>query len=432
MGKDFVLKGNICYSKSAKELALVADGYLVCEEGLCTGVFQQLPQQYQHLPLEDCTGKMILPGLVDIHVHAPQYAFRCLGMDMELIEWLSHYAFPEEAKYKDLAYAEKAYGSFVEDLRQGPNTRAAVFATCHVPASLLLMDMLEASGLVTLVGKVNMDRNSHPQLQESGPEASARDTEAWVSLILTEKAYHNTAPILTPRFIPSCSDGLMVKLKEIQQKYGLPVQSHLSENKGEIAWVRELCPDAANYSAAYDYFGLFGGSDTPTIMAHCVWMEEEELALMAERQVFVAHCPQSNMNLASGIAPIRRFLDRGIPVGLGSDVAGGCHTSIFRAMSDAIQVSKLYWRLLDQNEAPLAIEEAFYLGTMGGGAFFGKVGSFLPSYEFDALVIDDSKLEAPYDLSLNERLARIIYDPDRCILERKFVRGRDVLHKAAL
>ncbi len=427
MENSFVLKGNVCYSISPGELALAANSYLVCEEGLCAGVFQELPEQYRRLPLEDCTGKMILPGLVDLHVHAPQYTFRCLGMDMELIEWLSHYAFPEEAKYSDLIYAEKAYGSFVEDLRRGPNTRAAVFATCHVPASLLLMDLLEASGLVTLVGKVNMDRNSHPDLQEADARTSIRDTEDWVSRALKEKAYRNTEPILTPRFIPSCSDDLMVGLKEIQRKYGLPLQSHLSENKGEIAWVRELCPAAANYSAAYDHFGLFGGEGTPTIMAHCVWMEEEELELMEARRVFVAHCPQSNMNLASGIAPIRRFLNRGIPVGLGSDVAGGCHTSIFRAMSDAIQVSKLYWRLLDQQAAPLTIEEAFYLGTKGGGAFFGKVGSFLPSYEFDALVIDDSGLRAPYDLSLSQRLARIIYQPDRCAIERKFVRGRDIL-----
>lgn len=155
--------------------------------------------------------------------------------------------------------------------------------------------------------------------------------------------------------------------------------------------MKELCPDARNYGDAYHRFGLFGGQECPTIMAHCVYSEGEELELLKEQQVFVAHCPASNTNLSSGIAPVRRFLTEGVPVGLGSDVAGGTHTSIFRAMADAIQVSKLRWRLVDADLAPLTAAEAFYLGTAGGGAFFGKVGSFLPDYEFDAVILDDSR-----------------------------------------
>jgi guanine deaminase len=148
---------------------------------------------------------------------------------------------------------------------------------------------------------------------------------------------------------------------------------------------------------------------------------------MEKQRVFVAHCPQSNMNLASGIAPMRKFLDRGVPAGLGSDVAGGSGTSIFRAMSDAIQASKLYWRLVDPACAPLSLREAFYMGTMGGGAFWGKVGSFVDGYEFDALVIDDSGNLEANPLDIESRLARIIYRPDRCRLLRKYVRGKDIL-----
>jgi len=347
-------------------------------------------------------------------------------MDLELIEWLSRHAFPEESKYQDMAYAEQAYRMFAEDVRRGPNTRASIFATRHTPATLLLMDILEESGLGTLVGKVNMDRNSSGSLQEKSAEDSLADTEEWLHQALVVKRYANTKPILTPRFIPSCSDELMTGLKGIQERYGLPVQSHLSENQSEVEWVRELCPDAGNYAEAYDSFSLFGG-DARTIMAHCVWLEEDELELMRERQVFVAHCPQSNMNLASGIAPVRRLLDKGIPAGLGSDVAGGCHTSVFRAISDAIQVSKLYWRLVDQACKPLTMEEAFYLGTMGGGAFFGMVGTFLPGYEFDALVIDDGGNRSVEPLGLPDRLARIVYQPDRCNLIKKFVRGKTIL-----
>jgi guanine deaminase len=243
----------------------------------------------------------------------------------------------------------------------------------------------------------------------------------------TKDKFTRTAPILTPRFIPACSDELMVKLRELQIEFGLPVQSHLSENKSEIEWVRELCPEAESYADAYNCFGLFGsGGGIPTIMAHCVWCEGSEEELLRRNGVYVAHCPQSNMNLSSGIAPIRRFLRKGIRVGLGSDVAGGCHTAILRAMSDAIQASKLYWRLVDQNDVPLTVQEAFYLGTIGGGSFFGKVGSFEEGYEFDAVIIDDSGMPSSNPLSLEERLARIIYLSDESCIRGKYVRGKRV------
>ena len=159
----------------------------------------------------------------------------------------------------------------------------------------------------------------------------------------------------------------MHALSDIQKETKLPVQSHLSENQGEIAWVKDLCPNSLDYGHAYYDFGLFGGKDCPTVMAHCVLSEAQETQLMKEQGVYVAHCPASNTNLSSGIAPIRRYLNEGVHVGLGSDVAAGTHTSIFRAMADAIQVSKLRWRLVDDTLAPLTAAEAFYLGTMGGG-----------------------------------------------------------------
>lgn len=423
MSDHYIIKGNICDSHDAQHLRTMEQGYLVCEDGVCAGMFRELPPMYADYPVKDYGDALILPGLTDLHVHAPQFAFRTLGMDLELLDWLNTHTFPEEAKYADLSYADRAYNAFVADVRKGPNTRAVVFATLHVPGTELLMDKLEASGLVTLVGKVNMDRNSHPDLQEASWEQSLADTRAWIADVAGK--YRNTAPILTPRFIPSCTDELMRGLQALQAETGLPVQSHLSENQSECAWVQELCPDASNYGNAYDQFGLFGG-DARTIMAHCVWSDDAETALMAQHNVYVAHCPQSNMNLSSGIAPVRRFLNVGVPVGLGSDVAGGCHSSIFRAMSDAIQVSKLRWRLVDETEAPLTLAEAFYLGTVGGGSFFGKVGRFDPGWEMDAIVIDDSDLAAPYSLTLEERLARVVYLSDDRNIRAKYARGQEL------
>ena len=144
---------------------------------------------------------------------------------------------------------------------------------------------------------------------------------------------------------------------------------------------------------------------------------------MKQRGVFVAHCPQSNENLASGIAPVRRYLERGLQVGLGSDVAGGTTPSIFRAMADAIQVSKLRWRLQDQSLAPLTLPEAFWLGTAGGGAFFGQVGRFAPGYELDALVLDDSRLRSPWPLTVEQRLERMVYLGEDRDVAAKFVAG---------
>jgi len=353
-------------------------------------------------------------------MHAPQFAFRGLGMDYELLEWLESYTFPEESKYRNLGYAKNAYADVVSNLVNGPNTRSCIYATVHLPATRLLMDMLEETGLRCMVGKVNMDRNSPPYLCEESADRSEEDTRLWLSGSIGR--YKNISAILTPRFIPVCSDKLMKKLADIQKEYGVPVQSHLSESLAEIGWVRQLCPSSKSYADAYAKFGLFGG-DVPTIMAHCVWSDDNEIDLIRRKNVYIAHCPQSNTNLASGIAPVRKFLNKKISVGLGSDVAGGCHTSIFKAMSDAIGVSKLRFRLTDQRDKPLTVKEAFYLGTLGGGSFFGKVGSFEDGYEFDAIVLDDSDLGAPFPLTIEERLARVIYFSEDRHIKEKYVRG---------
>lgn len=322
-----VLKGNILYSKSLGRLEVREHGYLVYDDGVVTGVYQELPKQYQSSEIEDYDDKLIIPGLVDLHVHAPQYAFRGLGMDMELLDWLNKNIFPEEARMQDLEYAKESYRIFVDSLKRSATTRACIFATIHRAATMLLMDMLETSGLATMVGKVNMDRNSPEYLCEESAEASAFDTVEWIKDVLHRK-YKNTQPILTPRFIPCCTDELMEKLKMIQMRYELPVQSHLSENPIEIELVKELCPESKFYGDAYDIF-----------------------------------------------------------------------------------------------------EEAFYLATKGGGSFFGKVGSFESGYEMDAVILDDTRAEYPQELSVKQRLERMIYFSDDREICAKYVRGNKIYTK---
>ena len=420
----YIVKGDICFSRSMDEIVCLEQGSIVVENGRVTGVFQTLPARYAALPVLDYGHRLILPGMSDLHVHAPQFAFRGLGMDMELLEWLNTYTFPEESKYKDLDYAERAYGSFASHLLRSTTTRAAIFATIHVPATELLMQKLDAMGLECFVGKVNMNRNSPVYLREISTNQALRDTERWICE--TKARYAHVRPILTPRFIPSCTDDLMFGLARLRVKYDLPVQSHLSENYSEIAWIRELCPRSKNYGDAYEQFGMFGGG-YPCIMAHCVHSNEDEQALMQKNGVFIAHSPESNMNLASGVAPINKFLDNGLQVGLATDVAGGSHESLLRAMTHAIQASKLRWRLYDQDVKPLSFDRAFYLATMGGGTFFGKVGSFMDGYEFDAVVLDDAALDHPQELSVRARLERAAYLADDRNLTAKFVAGQKIL-----
>ena len=423
MIKTYALKGNIIYSKNQNEINCFENSYLICQDGKSMGVFEKLDEKYKDIEVIDFGEKIICPGLVDLHIHAPQYNFRGMGMDLELLDWLNTYTFPSEAKFKDEDYAKRSYQRFVDYLKYGPNTRHVIFASLHVKSTQILMDLMEESKMVSFVGKVNMDRNGGVDLEEKDADESEKATLDWLESI--KGKYKNTYPILTPRFIPSCTDELLEKLRKIKDEYNLPIQSHLSENLGEIEWVKELVPKAKFYGDAYNIFDLFG-KNNKTVMAHCVYSNDDEQDLIKENKVFIAHCPDSNTNLTSGIAPAGKYLREGQKIGLGSDVAGGTHASIFKAMADAIKVSKLRYRLVDEKIKPLSLEEAFYMATLGGGEFFGKVGSFEKGYEFDAIVIDDEKLLEEDKFNLKQRLERIVYLSKDEDVVSKFVRGNKI------
>ena len=426
---DFILKGNICYSITPNKLRTIKNGFAVCVNGVSRGVFEKLPAEYRGLTLYDCGNRMIIPGLTDLHIHAPQYPFCGMGMDLELLQWLDKQAFPEEIKYAHITYAKKAYKKFVGDLLRSVTTRACIFATIHKAASLLLMELLERSGLITYVGKVSMNRNCPDELCEQHPE---KCLEEWLEGALR---FNNTKPIITPRFIPSCTDELLLYLAQSRDRFDLPVQSHISENQNEIELVKELCPKAEGYAHAYDIHGLLGrdkkGETYKTVMAHCVYPEKNDLCRIKDNGVFIAHCPASNTNLSSGIAPVRKLMEKNIKVGLGSDAAAGHTISILSAVVDTVQMSKMFYRLIDKRKAPLSFSEAFYLATLGGGAFFGKVGSLDKGYEFDAVVLDDSFDPCAEDTPLKQRLERFAYlSLDTIGVAAKFVRGKRIYSKS--
>ncbi|MDY5213240.1 amidohydrolase family protein [Intestinibacter sp.] len=418
-----LIKGNFIYSIDKDNIEIKENQYLLIKDGKAEEFYKELPSRLKSIEVEDYGDNIIIPGLIDLHIHAPQYAFRGMGMDMQLLDWLNTYAFKEECKYNNLEYAKRQYSKFVNDVKNSATTRLSIFATLHKEATIMLMDLLEQAGIKAYVGKVNMDRNS-PEFLTEDTLKSKEDTIEWLEE--TKDRYKHIKPILTPRFIPSCTNNLMEEITQINNIYNIPIQSHLSENTSEIEWVAQLHPDTNNYAEAYDKYNLFG-KDNKTIMAHCVHCPDDELSLIKQNNVTVAHCPQSNANLTSGIAPIKKMLSMGIDVGLGSDIAAGSSLSIFRAMSDAVQVSKLRQAMTGEANQILTLSEVFYLGTKGGGKFFGNVGSFEKGYEFDAVVLNDESFGDNSDFTLKERLERIIYLSDDRNIVAKYVAGNKII-----
>ena len=419
---DFAIKGDILYSKNLNNVSQNENSYLICVNGKSEGVYKKLPEKYKHIKVYDYTGYLVIPGLIDLHLHAPQYIFIGLHMDLKLLDWLNTYTFPFESRYKNIHFAKEAYDIFVKDLTYTATTRFSMFATIHNEATLYLMNELEKTGFKGYVGKVNMDRNS-PKILIETTKKSISDTLLWLERCEDLK---NIKPVITPRFIPSCSDKLMIELSKIAKKHKLPVQSHLSENRSEIEWVKELVPDVKSYEEAYDKFHMLG-TNSKTIMAHYVWPDEDGIKLMKKRKVWVAHSPSSNRNLSSGIAPIGRYLREGIKVGLATDVAGGSYLSMFRAIEDTITTSKIRNCLYDSEYYNITIEQALYLATIGGGEFFGKVGSFDKGYEFDAIVLNERDIPTAImsELNLIERFERFIYRSHTNVYA-KFIAGKKI------
>ena len=422
-----VYKAHILFTKERTGFEVLENGYVAVEDGCVVGVSTSLSSlgcdEQTVTDFGDC---LLIPAMNDMHVHAPQYRNQGIAMDLELLPWLQNYTFPEEKKYADAAYAERMYRRFIRDMWRFGTMRSCVFATIHTQSTRLLMNLFLEAGMGAMVGKVAMNRNCPPELIESVEDMVAGN-EALIAEFpqyspLTSSLSPLVRPIITPRFVPSCTSEMLQACGDLAAKYQLPVQSHLSENMAEIQWVHTLERESTSYGDAYNRYGLFG--QTPTIMAHCVWTAGEELELMKRNNVMVAHCPTSNLNIASGLAPIRTFIEEGVPVGLGSDISGGHDLSIFRMMVYAIQVSKMHYQQ-NHDRAFLTLPEVFWLATKSAGSFFGRVGSFEPGYEFDAVVIDDHDLNHD-NYSLLHRLERFIYLGDDRHITHRFCRGQEI------
>lgn len=417
--------GHILFTKTSESFEVLPHGYVVVDDrGVVAGVYSQHEWQARaEIEVVELGNRLLIPGMNDMHVHAPQLANMGIAMDMPLLPWLEQYTFPEESKFADIAYAKHMYKRFVKELVKHGTMRAAIFATIHPEATECLADQCNEAGIGAYIGLVGMDRNCPEMLRNTVDEVVA-GTERLSAHVAH---YPLVKAIVTPRFVPSCSSDMLRAMGAQAAKEELMIQSHLCETPNEIRWVKELEPTAASYSDVYHSYGLMNDR---TLMAHCVYPSERDIELLRQTGAMVVHCPSSNCNLGSGIAPVRQLLEKGIDVALGTDIAAGHDLSILHTMHYAIQMSKLVYAESGREVASLTLPEVFYMATKGGGRMFGQVGSFELGYDFDALVIDDAEMingQACSEEELYLRLERFIYvGNDRQIVKR-FCKGKEII-----
>ena len=422
-------KGQVLYSKDKDTLVSRQDAYIIVEDGRVKRVCGQLPEDFPIENLVDWGQALIIPGFSDMHVHAPQFLQRGMGMDRELMDWLDTYTYPTEAKFKDPDYARAVYTAFADELLRQGTLQVNCLTSIHYDASDILFEILEARGLFAFTGKLNMDQKGSDYYIEETAQSLA-DTERFLEKHSAERLDAPSAgtsstvvPSITPRFSITCSEELLAGLGVLSEKYNAPVHSHMCESINEMRIVKELFPAYKNGAEIFYKNNLLG--QRPSIMAHCIFMDEDVLALMENDNCMAVHCPDATANInAGGIMPVKKLLERGIHLALGSDVGSGASLSIARGMATTIQHSKIRNMYESEWEA-VNLAEAFYMATKSGGRYFDKVGSFEEGYYFNALVIDDSNMGGE-GLMPEERLERFCYAGDDRNIIMRYLRGEGV------
>lgn len=372
--------------------------------------------------------EILIPGFVDCHNHPSQFYNCGVGYDMQLLDWLVKCTFPLEAKFKDNKFAEKAYNAAVSTLVRNGTTTAAYYATIHTDATLVLCDIVDKIGQRAYVGKVCMDQNDAYDYKETTKE-SLQETERFIKTVQQRK-YRLITPIVSPRFAISCSEELMKGLAHIAQKYDLPIQTHINENKKEIDTVKKLFPNKT-YAEVYHSMGLL---TKKTILGHNIYCPPQDIALIKKQQSGVCHCPNSNTNLRSGIFHAREHLNAGVKLAIGTDISGGCSVSMFNAMRYTTGISNLVSDGTLQTK-PVDYKEAFRLATLGGSKVLGleeQIGNFQVGKEFDALLVDISQeWNQPLETvdHWTEMFSKLFYIGDDRNIKEVFVSGRSIHSK---
>ncbi|KAK5910331.1 hypothetical protein CesoFtcFv8_004175 [Champsocephalus esox] len=432
---NYVYRGTFIHSTQQTPLQILEDEVLgVDTDGKIAFIgkaaeLDSLSQTFGFSPSEViqlAQHEFFMPGLVDTHIHAPQYSYAGTALDMPLLEWLNKYTFPVESRFKDLEFAQQVYSQVVKRTLRNGTTTACYFATIHTDASLLLAQIANDFGQRALVGKVCMDRNNSVKHYKETNQESQDETCRFIAELLNKK-YPLVRPVVTPRFALSCTGALMGQLGAIAKNNNLHIQSHISENVEEVKLVKELFPEYKSYTDVYHKHNLLTDK---TVMAHGCYLSDEELALFRQTGASLSHCPNSNISLCSGMLNVRNVLKHNVKLGLGTDVAGGYSASMLDAVRRTLDTSKVL-TIQDPEYDTLTFEEVFRLATLGGSQALSlddRTGNFEVGKDFDALRVNVAAADGPIDLIKIEE-PKIILEKflnlgdDRNIVE-VFVAGR--------
>ncbi|MDR0269749.1 guanine deaminase [Paenibacillus sp.] len=402
-----LFRGTAFSSKSPKEIEILKD-HLFCinRDGMIEKVVAPEDSDYQPLLAayqgkdnfhQFAEGQYVLPGFIDLHVHAPQWAQSGTALDIPLYDWLNTYTFPLESKFSDLDFAQEVYDDLVGTLLANGTTTALYFATVHKEASLLLAEICAEKGQRGLVGKVVMDdlEQNPENYRDTDTRTALADTEEFILAVkvLAKTTKQGVYPVVTPRFIPSCTDEALKGLGELADKYDAYVQSHCSESDWAHGYVQDRFHK--NDAFALHDFGLLRDK---SVMAHCNFLSDDDADLFAETGTAVAHCPISNAYFANSVIPVAHFHSKGVEIGLGTDISGGFSPSLFDNVRQAVISS----RMLEDGVNPslpakdrgvpgsrITVDEAFYLATAGGGESLSlPIGRVQENYAWDVQIID--------------------------------------------
>ena len=367
-------------SEIADQVRYIEDGVLITEQGKIRwfGTWEdaqaQLPTQIeiQHYPEQ-----LIIPGMIDTHIHFPQTEM-VGAYGEQLLSWLNTYTFPTEIQFKDKAYAQEIAKFFVNELLKNGTTTALVFCTVHPESVDALFEAAEQHQMRLIAGKVMMDRHAPEALCDTA-ESAYDDSKA-----LIEK-WHGQGRALyaiTPRFAPTSTPEQLERAGQLKAEYpDVYVHTHLSENKDEIAWVKDLFPAQKGYLDVYHHYGLTGQR---SVFAHCVHLEDAEWQCMHETVSAIAFCPTSNLFLGSGLFPLKKTWQQQVKVGLGTDIGAGTSFSLLQTVNEAYKVQQL------QGDK-LSAFESLYHATLGGAKALDlddKLGNFNVGKEADFVVLN--------------------------------------------
>ena len=379
-GSIFHCLGDPGEQDDEKAIDWLRDGLFVVEDGRIAALGSAdvlMAALSEDTRVEDYSGKLIVPGLIDCHVHYPQIDI-IASYGEELLEWLHRYAYPREMRFADEAYAREVAAVFVDELLKNGTTTALVFGTVHAHSADAVLEAAAAKNMRLIAGKVLMDSNCPEELRDSaatGYEDSKALIERW----------HGKGRLgyaITPRFALTSTEAQLEAAGKLAAEYpDVWVHTHLAENRDEIGQVSRLFPWSSSYLDVYDRFGLVRER---SVFAHCLHLQDDECRLMAGRGAAAAHCPTSNMFLGSGLFDLRRLREQQIRVGLGTDVGGGTSLSLLKTMREA-------YKVLHLQQQPLPPGRALYLATLGAAEALyldDRIGNFEVGKEADFIVLD--------------------------------------------